>query len=94
MKESAKYVAGRQQYQDVWAALKDDPRGAANLRPRSTLMIKIEVTVRRNARTQSGVTQPRINQLLRGHISKFSPDALFKIVILLGRKVRSEVEAA
>ncbi len=100
MKKSTKCVEGSEEYQDVWAALEDDPGEAANLRARSALMSEIEVIIRKNAWTQAeaavhcGVSQPRINQLLRGHISKFSLDALVKIVTSLGRKVRIEVEAA
>jgi predicted XRE-type DNA-binding protein len=40
------------------------------------------------------VTQPRINDLLRGRISKFSLDALVNIATALGRRVHFELEAA
>jgi predicted XRE-type DNA-binding protein len=41
-----------------------------------------------------GVTQPRINDLLRGRISRFSLDALVNIATALGRRVHIELEAA
>jgi predicted XRE-type DNA-binding protein len=41
-----------------------------------------------------GVTQPRINDLLRGRVSRFSLDALVNIATALGRKVNLELEAA
>jgi predicted XRE-type DNA-binding protein len=40
------------------------------------------------------VTQPRINDLLRGRIARFSLDALVNIAAALGRKVRVSLEAA
>ena len=41
-----------------------------------------------------GVTQPRINDLLRGRISRFSLDALVNISTALGCRVRIDLEAA
>jgi hypothetical protein len=39
------------------------------------------------------VTQPRINDLLRGRVSRFSLDALVNIATALGRRVSVELEA-
>ncbi|MGH9904514.1 MAG: XRE family transcriptional regulator, partial [Pyrinomonadaceae bacterium] len=41
-----------------------------------------------------GVTQPRMNDLLRGRVSRFSLDALVNIATAIGRRVRIELEAA
>jgi len=41
-----------------------------------------------------GVTQPRINDLLRGRVSRFSLDALVNISTALGCSVRIDLEAA
>ncbi len=41
-----------------------------------------------------GVTQPRINDLLRGPVSRFSLDALVNISTALGCRVRVDLEAA
>jgi predicted XRE-type DNA-binding protein len=89
-----------QVFANVWDALADSPAEAANLELRSNLMIKIEKIVKENGWTQSeaakrcGVTQPRINDLLRGRISRFSLDALVNIASALGRKVTVRLDAA
>ncbi len=63
-------------------------------------MMRIEAIVKKNGWTQAeaakrcGVTQPRINDLLRGRISRFSLDALVNIASALGRKVRMSLEDA
>jgi predicted XRE-type DNA-binding protein len=87
-------------YASVWDALADTPEEAANLRLRSTLMQQIARLVERKGWTQAeaavrcGVTQPRINDLLRGRIARFSLDALVNIAAALGRKVTVKLEDA
>lgn len=87
-------------YASVWDALADTPDQAANLRARAELMRKIAAIVKKNKWTQveaakrCGVTQPRINDLVRGRVSRFSLDALVNIATSLGRRVRLEIEAA
>ena len=87
-------------YASVWDAIADTPEQAANLRARAELMQKIAVIVHERAWTQAeaaihcGVTQPRINDLLRGRVSRFSLDALVNICTALGRRVRLDLEAA
>jgi predicted XRE-type DNA-binding protein len=89
-----------EQFENVWDALAETPEEAANLTLRSDLMMKIEAIVKKNGWTQAeaarrcGVTQPRINDLLRGRISRFSLDALVNIAAALGRKVKIRLEAA
>jgi predicted XRE-type DNA-binding protein len=46
------------------------------------------------AASHCGVTQPRINDLLRGRVSRFSLDALVNIATAIGRRVHVELEAA
>jgi len=41
-----------------------------------------------------GVTQPRMNDLLRGRVSHFSLDALVNIATAMGREVHFELQAA
>ena len=85
-------------YASVWDAIADTPQEAENLRVRSELMNKITALVAENNWTQAdaanrcGVTQPRINDLLRGRISRFSLDALVNIAAALGRRVHVELE--
>lgn len=87
-------------YASVWDALADTPEQAANLRARAELMQKIAEIVRENgwtqieAATRCGVTQPRMNDLLRGRVSRFSLDALVNIATAIGRRVHVELEAA
>ena len=87
-------------YASVWDAIADTPAEAANLRARSELMQKIAEIVKQSGWTQAeaaqrcGVTQPRINDLLRGRVSRFSLDALVNVATALGRQVRVEINAA
>lgn len=87
-------------YASVWEAIADTPGQAANLRARAELMQQIAALVRKHGWTQveaaghCGVTQPRINDLLRGRVSRFSLDALVNISTALGCRVRVELDAA
>ena len=87
-------------YASVWDAIADTPGQAANLRARAELMQQIAAMVKRQGWTQTeaasrcGVTQPRINDLLRGRVSRFSLDALVNICTSLGYRVRVDLEAA
>ena len=87
-------------YASVWDAIADTPQEAANLRARSELMQKIVARLTTHDWTQAeaakrcGVTQPRINDLLRGRVSRFSLDALVNIATALGCRVRVDLEAA
>jgi predicted XRE-type DNA-binding protein len=87
-------------FANVWDAIAETPEEAANLTLRSELMDEIEGIVKKNGWTQKeaakrcGVTQPRINDLLRGRISRFSIDALVNIAAALGRKVRVSLNDA
>jgi predicted XRE-type DNA-binding protein len=87
-------------YKNVFDAIADTPEEAANLTARSELMEQIRDLVKEANWTQveaarrCGVTQPRMNDLLRGRVSRFSLDALVNIATALGRRVRVQVEAA
>jgi predicted XRE-type DNA-binding protein len=89
-----------EEFANVWDAIADTPEEAANLTVRSDLMMKIEEIVKESGWTQAeaakhcGVTQPRINDLLRGRISRFSLDALVNIASALGRKVTVSLDDA
>jgi len=81
-------------------ALADTPEQAANLRARAELMQQIGDIIKAadwkqaEAATRCGVTQPRINDLLRGRVSRFSLDALVNIATALGRRVHMSLDAA
>ena len=87
-------------YESVWDAIADTPQEAANLRARADLMREVAAIVETNDWTQAeaaakcGVTQPRMNDLLRGRVARFSLDALVNIATALGRRVRVTLEAA
>ena len=87
-------------YESVWDALADTPEQAANLRARAELMQKIAAIVKKHRWTQvaaaqrCGITQPRMNDLLRGRVSRFSLDALVNIATAIGRRVHMELESA
>ncbi len=87
-------------FANVWDALADTPEEAANLTLRSDLMDEIEAIIKTNGWTQKeaakrcGVTQPRMNDLLRGRIARVSRDARVNIAAALGRKVSVSLEDA
>ena len=87
-------------FDSVWDAIADTPAEAANLRLRAELMQRIAAIVKDRGWTQTeaaahcGITQPRLNDLLRGRVSRFSLDALVNIATALGQRVHLEVDAA
>ena len=89
-----------EEFDSVWDALADTPEQAANLRARAELMRQIAAIIlakgwkQVEAAEHAGVTQPRINDLLRGRVSRFSLDALVNIATALGRRVHLEIDAA
>ena len=87
-------------FASVWDAIADTPEQAANLKARAELMHKIVTRLKEHDWTQAeaasrcGVTQPRINDLLRGRLSRFSLDALVNIATALGCRVHVDLDAA
>ena len=73
---------------------------AQNLLLRSELMTRIERHVKasglnqKEAAAQLGVTQPRLNDLLKGKIEKFSLDALVNMLGRAGMRVELSVRKA
>ena len=93
-------VKKMESHASIWDAIADTPEQAANLRTRGELMRQIAAIVKEGGWTQAeaarrcGVTQPRINDLLRGRVSRFSLDALVNIATAIGRRVHLALEAA
>jgi predicted XRE-type DNA-binding protein len=87
-------------FENVWDALEDTPTEAENMKLRSRLMIAITETVSAWQVTQTeaarrlGVTQPRLNDLLRGRVGKFSLDALVALAARAGLAVHLEITLA
>ena len=86
-----------QTFTNVWDALEDSPEQAAMMTMRSNVMIAINKKVRGWNATQAqaarrlGITQPRLNDLLRGKIDKFSLDALVVMLNKAGMHVEMRV---
>lgn len=82
-----------QKYSSVFDAICDTPTQSANMKLRADLMIHISHIVKENNWTQQqaakhcGLTQPRMNDLLKGKIDKFSLDALVNINACLGQNI-------
>ena len=66
----------------------------AELMRQIAAIIKAKEWKQADAAIHCGVTQPRINDLLRGRVSRFSIDALVNIATALGQKVNVELQAA
>lgn len=100
VEEIAMTKTKNERYASVWDALADTAEEAANLKVRAELMRKIASLIQESGWTQAaaaehcGITQPRVNDLLRGRISRFSLDALVNIASALGQQVHVELEAA
>jgi len=87
-------------FANVWDALSDTPEQAASLRARAQLMREISEVVAAAGWTQTeagrrcGLTQPRMSDLIRGRVSRFSLDALVDIATRLGLRVTLAVVSA
>jgi predicted XRE-type DNA-binding protein len=90
----------RHRVRSVWDALEASPSEAANMRLRSGLMIRLRDriadwnTTQAAAAKRLGITQPRLNDLLRGRVDKFSLDALVGLVGKAGPVVRLQIRPA
>ena len=78
---------------NVFKDLGFDAEEAENLRVRSALMIELAKIIKRRHLTQAeaaellGVTQPRISDLTRGKIGRFSVDSLIGLLGRAGMRV-------
>lgn len=74
------------------------PNEADNLMLRAQLMSRVRAAVRgmtqREAAKQFGVSQPRLNDLMRGKIGNFSLDALVNMLGHAGMRVELKVRKA
>jgi predicted XRE-type DNA-binding protein len=87
----------RETFNNVWFALEKTPEDAINMTMRSNLFTAIENIVKSWDVTQAesaerlGLTRPRMNDLLRGKISKFNLEALSAIAYRAGLTVKMSV---
>jgi predicted XRE-type DNA-binding protein len=84
---------------NVFRDLGFDASKAANLQLRSTLMIHLRKRLDALTSTQAesasllGVSQPRVSDLMRGKIDRFSVDTLIALLERTGAEVRVTVRA-
>jgi predicted XRE-type DNA-binding protein len=90
----------QQRFDNVWEALEDDPAVSANMTMRSDLLIALQQRIESWRVTQAHaarrlqVTQPRLNDLLRGRINKFSLDTLVNLARRADIEVRLKIDKA
>ncbi len=81
-----------QKFENIWDAV--EPAEAASMKARSEVMMAIREIVggwkgtHADAAKRLGITQPRLNDLLRGRIDKFSLDVLVEIATRASLSVR------
>jgi len=84
-----------QEFASVWDAL--EPKQSANMKLRSELMIQISEFVEKSGLTQVaaskqlGVSQPRLNDVLKGRIDKCTVDRLVNMLDAVGYNVELNV---
>jgi predicted XRE-type DNA-binding protein len=89
-------------FDSVFDALADTPAEAANMTARADLLLAIRERVKtwqamgglaqEEAAARLGLTRPRLNDLMRGKLDKFSLDALVNIAAAAGFRLRIELE--
>jgi predicted XRE-type DNA-binding protein len=90
----------RERFDNVWFAIEASDAAAVNMTIRSDLMSSIKRAVEKwklpqvEAAARLGITRPRLNDLLRGKISKFSLDALTTLATRAGLSVKLNVKKA
>jgi predicted XRE-type DNA-binding protein len=87
-------------FKNVWDALESDPAERERLKMRSRLMDALRDKIESWKTTQSeaakrlGITQPRLNDLLKGRFNKFSLGALFDLATRAGLKIKLSIDDA
>ena len=90
-------MTSKRRFASVWDAIEDSAAEAASMKLRAELAIQIVETARRRKLTQAalakliGVTQPRVSDLTRGRLDRFSLDTLVDMADLLGLRTRMVV---
>lgn len=88
-----------QRYRNVFDALESDPAVAENLKIRSQLMNALSLYIEKHKLTQReaaelfGVNQPRISDLVRGKIERFTIDMLVNMLARAGKHLSVKVTA-
>lgn len=85
-------------FDSVFDALADSSVEAANMTARADLLLAIRERIRswklsqEQAAVRLGLTRPRLSDLLRGKLDKFSLDALVNIAAAAGLKLQIQIE--
>lgn len=85
-------------FDNVFDALADTQAGAANMTARADLLLAIRERIKEwnltqeDAAARLGLTRPRLNDLMRGKLDKFSLDALVNIAAAAGFRLHIELE--
>jgi len=86
-----------QTFADVFDALADTQAEAANMRLRADLLsaliqcVKSWDLAQEKAAIRLGITRPRLNNLLRGKLNKFSLDALVNLAAAAGLSLQVKI---
>jgi predicted XRE-type DNA-binding protein len=89
-----------QRFANVWDALEDNSAMAASMTMRSDILIVLQQQIATWKITQAEaarrlqITQPRLNDLLRGRIAKFSLDTLIDLADRANIQVRLQIGKA
>lgn len=89
-----------QRFANVWDALEDNSAMAASMTMRSDILIVLQQKIATWKVTQAEaarrlqITQPRLNDLLRGRITKFSLDTLVDLADRADIRVRLQIGKA
>jgi predicted XRE-type DNA-binding protein len=89
-----------EEYESVWDAIEDDPAERERLKMRSALLTALRRKIEGRKVTQGvaakrlNITQPRLNDLLKGRFNKFSLGALFDLATRAGLKVKLSIDEA
>ncbi len=87
-----------ERFKNVWDALEPDPAERERLKMRSRLMNALRDRIaswdvtQAEAAKRLDITQPRLNDLLRGRFNKFSLGALFDLATRAGLKVKLSID--
>ena len=89
-----------QTFDNVFDALAETPEEEANMKARAELLSALKARVRswelpqEAAAARRGITRPRLNDLLRGKLGKFSLDALVNLASAAGLALEIRVANA
>ena len=87
-------------FDNVFDALADTPAEAANMKARAELLSAVKGRVQswklpqEAAAARLGITRPRLNDLMRGKLAKFSLDALVNLTAAAGFALEIKVADA